>query len=207
MNPAPDLIAPVTLAVLAGGRGSRMGAAKDRLSIQGVPILRHLLNRAAGGGPTMLVASPAHPCPIGHELFDQVVLDAEPGLGPLGGIAAALAAATTVGVCLLSVDMPGVTSGQVRWLADALDGRAGAYGLLCRRHHDARPVLEPFPCIVRTTAGPLVAAHLAAGGRAMRSLLDLPGFAAVDAPPDWPVTTWLNLNAPADLAATGAKIL
>ena len=53
-----DALRDVTLAVLAGGKGERMGMAKDALEIDGRPILRHLLDRARWPGPTLLVTAP-----------------------------------------------------------------------------------------------------------------------------------------------------
>lgn len=198
----------LTFAILAGGRGSRMGVAKDRLAVGGLPILAHLLARAAHGGPTLLVASPAHPTPLGCERFDRVVLDPVEGDGPLAGVVAALAAASTPAVYVLSVDMPNVGPSQLGWLRVVLEQRPGTLGLFGRRYDAAGELrVEPFPSIFSSSAGPRVAAELAAGRRAIHSLLDVPGFAAVDTPVDWPGTVWLNLNRPTDLKEIGATIL
>ena len=197
----------LTLAILAGGRGSRMGATKDRLAVAGVPILARLAGRLGHVGPTLLVTSHAHPKPLGNERFDRTVFDTVEDAGPLAGITAALAAATTPLVGVLSVDMPNVGPDQVRWLHDALHARPEAVGVLCRRRDADGDRIEPFPSVFRSAAGPLIAAELAAGRRALHTLLDLPGFVAADTPADWPGSVWLNLNRPADLRKIGATIL
>jgi molybdopterin-guanine dinucleotide biosynthesis protein A len=214
-----------TLAILAGGCGNRMGGTKDQLRIGGRPALLHLLDRIGFAGPTMLVTSPVHPEPLGHERFERVVVDQLTGVGPLAGIIAALSAASTPLVCFLTVDMPNVGPEQVRWLVSGWhdlefmavasparrEDQGYAYmtvppisGLFCRRHHGTELVIEPFPCIIRAIAAPTVEAHLRAGHRSMRSLLQVPGFVAVDTPVDWPASVWLNLNEPRDLAEAGA---
>ena len=47
----------VTLAILAGGAGSRMGEPKANLSVRGRPILQYLFERFNWPGPTMLVTT------------------------------------------------------------------------------------------------------------------------------------------------------
>src|SRR6478609_398221 len=58
---APRLYSPkvtpceqITLAILAGGRGSRMGKPKSHLRLHGRPILEYLLQRLAWPGPKLL---------------------------------------------------------------------------------------------------------------------------------------------------------
>ncbi|MDB5911273.1 MAG: hypothetical protein JWP34_5390, partial [Massilia sp.] len=79
----------VTLAILAGGEGSRMGKAKGLLRVgpePGQPILGYLLNRLAWRGPTMLVTAPGRDHPPGWEQFDRELIDPEAGGGPLRGV-------------------------------------------------------------------------------------------------------------------------
>jgi molybdopterin-guanine dinucleotide biosynthesis protein A len=77
--------AEVTLAILAGGRGERMGKAKALLRIGNQPILTYLLERFAWRGPTMLVSSPGREHPPGAEEFDVEVVDPVEGMGPVRG--------------------------------------------------------------------------------------------------------------------------
>jgi molybdopterin-guanine dinucleotide biosynthesis protein A len=197
-----------TLAILAGGRGSRMGGTKDRLTVAGRPILLHLLDRLAFDGPTLLVTSPRHPTPVAWERFDRVVFDDPAGDGPLAGVAAAVAAANTPFTCVLSVDMPGVGPGQLQWLIDSLRARPTVAGLLGRRPHSGGAFsVEPFPSGFRSRpAAEAVTAHFEAGGRSMRSLLDLPAFDSSVTPVDWDDTVWANLNEPQDLIRLDVKM-
>lgn len=192
----------VTLAILAGGRGSRMGSPKDLLRIRGRPILLHLLDQAAFNGPTLLVTSMARPNPVGIEAFDGVAVDAVENAGPTAGIAAALSAASTPWVIVLSCDMPCVASAHVHWLLDrAAEPADLVVGMMCRRNDGMATEMEPFPAIYRTEA----LKHLSVGG-SLKGLVDGRRFVAIDVPPEWPEQTWLNLNRRGDLEQIGATI-
>ena len=107
----------VTAAVLAGGRATRLGGAvKTLLPLSGpedTPLSR-LLAMARGRFPRCLVIAP-DPAPFAaHDV--TVVPDRVPGLGPLGGIEAALAAAGTPRVIVLGGDMPSVSGDLVDWM-------------------------------------------------------------------------------------------
>lgn len=79
--------------VLAGGRSLRMGTAKAALEWHGSTLLRRTLGVLARAvdGPLLVVRGRGQPLP---EIPRSVKLvdDPEPGLGPLQGIAAPLAA-------------------------------------------------------------------------------------------------------------------
>ena len=211
--------ADISIAILAGGRGSRMGVTKDRLSIAGRPILLHLLNSVRGGGPTLLVTSRAHPEPLGFEAFDQVVFDPVQDAGPLAGIAAAVGSATTPLVAVLSVDMPHMGGEQIHWLADHLIAAGdSALGVMSSRWDGDRKRIEPFPSVYRREAADVLSKRVATPafpaaaepgrpvGRSLHSLLEDKRFHAVDATTVWPAATWLNLNRPEDLVEIGANI-
>src|SRR4051794_29668278 len=96
----------ITLAILAGGAGSRMGRAKGELRIAGEPILEYLLDRFDWPGPTMLVTAPGREHPTGWARFTREVTDPVSDQGPLRGILTALENATTEVVIVTPVDMP-----------------------------------------------------------------------------------------------------
>src|SRR3954463_11699786 len=98
----------ITWAVLAGGEGIRMGRPKGDLEINGLPILRYLLQRVEWSGPTLLVTAPGRERPPAHYDFDREVVDPAAGLGPLRGVLTAIEAAQTESLVVSTVDMPGL---------------------------------------------------------------------------------------------------
>src|SRR5262249_35493764 len=88
----------VTLAILAGGMGRRMGGPKAWLQIEGKSILAWLNAKLPWPGPTIVVSSPATANPPDADLFDQVVIDPADDLGPLRGVLTALEHAETAAI-------------------------------------------------------------------------------------------------------------
>lgn len=185
----------VTLAVLAGGRGERMGGPKSQLQIGGVAVLQFLLERLQWPGPTLLVTGIGNERPPGHDLFAREVTDAVADEGPLRGILTALDGATTERMVAVTVDMPGVSREKIEWLLDQTgDGGVG----MISRVIDAVARIEPFPCVLRTSAHEWIKQRLEAGRRSVRGLGEDAG-AVFAAPASWGDEVWLNLNRPEDL--------
>jgi molybdopterin-guanine dinucleotide biosynthesis protein A len=190
-----------TLAILAGGEGSRMGKPKGLLTVGQLSILEYLLERFRWSGATMLVTAPSREHPPGWEQFDREFVDTVAGLGPLRGVVTALEKAETPIVVFATVDMPGVTSRQLNWFADELNADSDAVGLMTRRVTVDGEQIEPFPCAMRVAVQDVVRARLAPGLRSVYSLKEVDGFRVVPAPVDWPESSWTNLNDPKDYAA------
>jgi len=184
----------VTLCILAGGEARRMGQPKAEICIRGTPILEQLLSQLRWSGPTMLVTAPGRQRPPGWMRFDCEVVDPVAGEGPLRGLFTALQNAGTELSVVLSVDMPLVERGQLRWLVSAMRHRPRALGLMLRH-----VVLEPFPSIYRRTAIDVVQRRLQSDRKSLASLAEEPGFETVEAPTQWDASVWLNLNTPEDL--------
>ena len=188
----------VTLAILAGGEGARMGMPKGELRVAAEPILVYLLRQIAWKGPTMLVTAPGRERPAGHQLFDREVVDPVAGQGPLRGVLTALEHAGTPIVAVTTVDMPNVRGGDLRWLVARLDDTPNAMGLMLRRGAE----IEPFPGAYRTAAASAIRAQVDAKRLSVRGLADQAGFGTLPAPRDWDEReVWTNLNRPDDLAA------
>jgi molybdopterin-guanine dinucleotide biosynthesis protein A len=179
--------AEVTLAILAGGRGERMGKAKGLLTVGDLPILTYLLKRFAWRGPTMLVTSPGRQKPPGAEGFNLEVVDPVEGMGPVRGLVTALENSKTQLLIVASVDMPLAGREQLLWLIEKIQEKPGVM-----IQHQGQ--VEPFPSIFnKERAGrPLY--------DSMRALARIDGFAVIDAPKSWPDDIWTNLNEPADLS-------
>ena len=187
-----------TLAILAGGEGSRMGRPKAELRIGDRPILSHLLDRFRWDGPTILVSAPGRERPPGWEGFDCEASDPVSGEGPLRGVLTALEATSTDILVVASCDMPMIEPRQLHWLAERLAAEPAATPVLLMKHG---ATVEPLPLAIRRNALDVLRGHVTAGHRSLRSLAEIRGTQIVAAPQDWPATTWTNLNTPADLAA------
>jgi molybdopterin-guanine dinucleotide biosynthesis protein A len=181
----------ITLAILAGGEGSRMGKPKGELRIANKPILQYLLDRFAWPGPTMLVTAPSREHPPGWERFSVEVADPVFGAGPLRGILTALKNSTTPFVIVASVDMPLIARSHLEWIYDQLGDSLGAMS-----SHDDR--VEPFPSAFSTNAMDMIREHLARNG-GVYQLTRLGGFKCVSMPGDWSPKIWTNLNTPDDV--------
>ncbi|MGH7179565.1 MAG: molybdenum cofactor guanylyltransferase [Tepidisphaeraceae bacterium] len=188
----------VTLAVLAGGKGRRMGLPKARLQIHGVPILKRLLDQCQWHGPTLLVTSPGTQRPPAAECFDRESVDPVDDVGPLRGVLTALRNAGTKLVLVATADMPGIRRIHLDWLVAELTAEPRALALLLRRSVPER-CIEPFPSIFHTDFAAAIDRRLQSGRDSVRSLADEPQVRVVDAPTDWDAATWLNLNYPSDL--------
>jgi len=185
----------VTLAILAGGEGSRMGYPKGELRLGGRPILPVLLERFAWEGPTLLVTAPGRQHPTGWERFTREVADPVAGQGPLRGVLTALENSDTPVTVVAAVDMPRVASEQLRWVTRQLYSHPDAVGLMPT--HEGQ--VQPLPAAFRVTAAALVRRALESNRRSLHGLLGDPSVVPVDAPREWGDHVWTNLNFPDDL--------
>jgi molybdopterin-guanine dinucleotide biosynthesis protein A len=167
--------------VLAGGQSSRFGSDKAQELWQGVPLIDHVRRRLACVSTKVLVS--------GRHSEDQShLLDRPgPGLGPLGGLAAALHHAAAHGferVISAPCDTPLLEDELLRALA-SVDGDAYLAGM---------PVIGSW----RACHSARLDAHLLqSGSRSVRNWAEVIGAHALDlpAPP--------NINRPSDLKALG----
>lgn len=205
MSHTPGRMAEMTLAVLAGGEGSRMGMAKGLLRIAGSPILGYLLEQFAWPGPTMLVTAPGREHPPGWERFQRECVDPVAGMGPLRGVLTTLENTTTEWVALATVDMPAIGKEQLETLAEMV--QAGDLGAMFRRFvpRDDEIRIEPFPLLVAMRAAAAIRTRMDARALSVAGLQDEPGFVVHDAPKAWGEAVWANLNRPADLASFLAR--
>jgi molybdopterin-guanine dinucleotide biosynthesis protein A len=191
---------PITLAVLAGGKGKRMGFPKQQLEIDGRPVLEYLHARFGWKGPTMLVTAPGRKRPPGAELFDREVVDAVGGEGPLRGMLTALEHSLTDWVIFATVDMPGIGPEQLEWIVSRVRGT----GLLLERWIDGKREIDPFPCAIHRSAVDTISRRLVEGRRSVYSLAEHRGF-AVDTAPSWEARVWANLNSPEDFVSWASR--
>ena len=189
----------VTLAVLAGGEGSRMGRPKSLLEIHGQPVLDELLDRFPWPGPTLLVTSPGRERPPGAHRFTAEAVDPVAGRGPLQGVLTALESATTDITVVVTVDMPGVGVEQLHRLLRHLTADPQWLGVMFTQAGESGEQLEPFPSAFRKTARAILQNRLNEGTGSVQGLAKLNGFATAASPQEWAEDVWTNLNRPADL--------
>ena len=165
-------------AVLAGGQSLRFGSDKALAMLDGLTLLDRAMSSLAQLCDAVVV--------VGRETAQAATLPDRPraGMGPLGGLAAALHHAGEGGytaVLSCSVDSLGLDAG----LRDALEP-APAYV-------SSQPVIGLWPA----SASPVLDALLAGEGRhSMRSFAE-----AIGARPVQLARNPANINTPADLAA------
>jgi molybdopterin-guanine dinucleotide biosynthesis protein A len=130
--------AQLTLAILAGGKGFRLGGVdKARLVYQGRTLLDRLLDLRTLCAEALVIR-------------DDVV----PGKGAPGGVVTALLAAKTPWVLIACCDMPRVTAASVEALLAAAPPALFEVGQETR--------LEPFPGVYAAAWGPMWKARLSA---------------------------------------------
>ena len=95
---------PVSVAILAGGRSSRMGTDKSFVPVHGRPMIDWVLAAVQGlGTETFLITNrPVAYTHLGLPLFG----DLYPDSGPLGGVYTALTQAVHPHVLVVACDMP-----------------------------------------------------------------------------------------------------
>jgi len=182
----------VTLGILAGGKGTRLGGvAKGLITVQGRPVLARLLELRGLAAEVLLVADDPTP----YAAFGlRAVPDVERGRGAPGGVVSALLAATTPWVLVTACDMPFVTTGAAERLLAAAEG---AEVVVFRRAGQ----LEPLFGLYRASLGVGWRARLGEE-RSLRALAESARLVTLDV--DDP-RLLDSLNTPDDLARHGAS--
>jgi molybdopterin-guanine dinucleotide biosynthesis protein A len=184
--------------ILAGGQSRRMGQNKAllRLTPDGPRLIERVIAAARPITATIVISTntPA----LYSWLGLPCVADAQPGMGPLAGLAAGLAAVPTEYAFLLGCDMPFVVTAVLRAL---LGVAAGAQAVVPRNAAD-RP--EPLCAVYRRDCLPTIQSCLANGDVKMTAWLDRVNTRYVPAsallPFDPKLQSFRNVNTPEDLA-------
>ena len=139
--------------VLAGGRSSRMGQNKARLKVGSrylVEVVAHTV--AAVTGSVTLIGDPSSFA----DLTLECLPDLRPGLGPLGGLEAALASNRGELNLVLGCDMPDIQPTDLKRLLDV----AAETSALCTVAVDSAGHRHPRCAVYHRNALPLVRAAL-----------------------------------------------
>ncbi|MBN1686219.1 MAG: NTP transferase domain-containing protein [Spirochaetales bacterium] len=157
-----------TLALLAGGGSSRMGDPKSLLGYKGQPLIVYIYKCLEPLFSEILVSvSVSGGESIPEELASlTVVTDEFPGRGPIAGIAASLAAASTDTVFVTACDIPTVHPGLV---AAMLDGSRDCDIVVPRA---TEGFIEPLHAVYKRHVLPEVLELIHSGERRIRMLYD-----------------------------------
>lgn len=181
----------VTLGILAGGRGTRLGGVdKAWLERGGVPQVLRIANRFRPLVAGILVSANLD-LPRYAEAGLQAIADRHPGIGPLGGIDALARACSTPWLLTLPVDLVDANDCLLPSLAAA--GGQGASA----DDDDGR---QPLVALWRVEAlGTSIAAAIALQDLSVQALQDRLGMTRVRLAG----VRFGNLNTPADLLGAG----
>jgi len=155
--------------ILVGGKSSRMGRDKALLELDGVPLIRRivdLLNPLVAR--TTLVGEPECYADFGMPVLADRWLEA----GPLGGIATALAAARAPWCLMLACDMPFVTNEWITFLLGEIDRlQSQSPEQVDAIIPETARGLEPLCALYRASCAPILAAALDRGVRKLTDAL------------------------------------
>lgn len=182
-------------AILVGGEARRFGGRdKSQILIDGRTILARQLSALAPLTDDVLLIGARRPALSPDAV--RCVCDVTPGLGPMGGLQAALAAARDEHVLLLACDMPFVTTALLQHLIERAPSADVVVPVTARGFH-------PLCAVYARRCQAEVNRLLAADRRALRDLL---GEVRVDTVEPQALARFgdaerllANLNAPADL--------
>ena len=194
---------PIAGIILAGGRSSRMRVDKALTPLAGRPLIAHVVERLRPQVDFLVIS--ANGDAGRFAAFDApVVADADPlaYAGPLAGVCAAMALASSRGVELVATapcDAPFLPADLVARLLATLE-RTGAPAAAARRAGR----IEPLFALWRVAAQGAIDEALARGDASPRALLIHCGAAFADF--EEGANSFDNFNDPAALAAAEARL-
>ncbi len=182
--------------ILAGGRNSRFGSDKARAEVAGQPVLQIQARLLAPVCDRVTVV--ADLAGKYADLGLRTIADVTPGLGPLGGLATALAD-VPAGQWFLLTACDHLTL-PVAWL-HTLTAAVQPEAPIVAFRREGR--WEPLLALYHASLQAQVAAQLASGQRAMQRLLDTVPTVALEPPADW--HRLLRFNTPEELQVAVAN--
>lgn len=188
-------------AVLAGGEGRRFGGPKGDALVAGTPMAARAVE-AVGPWVEQVVVVSSRPLASPPA---RVVADRVSGAGPLGGLDAALAEASALGldgVFLLACDLPLVSSGVV----GAVVARLGEASAVAPAREPGG--VEPLCAVYRVGVHPSVEARLGGPDRSLHALFRDVGGVVVPTAELGEVAhgVFLNVNTPTDRDRAEAEL-
>ncbi|MEY2496480.1 MAG: molybdenum cofactor guanylyltransferase [Verrucomicrobiota bacterium] len=149
--------------LLAGGESRRMGVDKATIIFRGVPLWERQLAILRDLQPEKIFVS-TRVDPSWRPVETELLLDEPPSRGPLSGLTRALKGMKTSHLIALAVDMPFMTSEQMRCLCEKATPGCGVVPVIGER-------AEPLAAIYPREAAPDCAAALAGRDFSLQALV------------------------------------
>jgi molybdopterin-guanine dinucleotide biosynthesis protein A/rhodanese-related sulfurtransferase len=157
-------VADFAVAILTGGRSTRMGRDKAMVALDGAALARRVADAARDAG-AMRVVAVGGDAPRLQSLGLEVIADPLEGSGPLAGVVAGLGALADAGtVVVLACDLAAPSPGAIARVA----GARGAADVAVPR---VAGHLEPLHAAWNPLVAPRLAALLAGGERSVQAAI------------------------------------
>lgn len=190
---------PVTLAVQAGGSSQRMGQDKALLRFAGEPLIQRIIERgrALTGDILVTTNTPNAYRFLGVPLYGDLF----PGLGALGGLHTALAAAQAPVVAVVGCDMPFINPDLLAYQAGLLAAQDVDVVIPC-----TAAGLEPLHCVYRRQPCLDAVRRVLEAGQPRRLIAWFPAVRVLElgpeaiAPFEPDLHAFINVNTPEEFA-------
>jgi len=149
----------LSVAIVAGGRSSRMGRDKSFVLLHGKPMIEHVVACVSVLPVESILLIANRPDDYAY-LCLPTYPDVFPGKGALGGIFSAVHHSPCEYTLVVGCDMPYLSDALLRYMASLLDERAGPYDVIVPVH-DGHP--QGLHAIYRKTCLAPIQADLEAG--------------------------------------------
>lgn len=186
----------VSLAILAGGKSSRLGGIdKALITVDGIPLISRIYNTfRAEVSEVIVISNSNRTYPVDAPIFPDKILNC----GPLGGIHSALTNAASSLVLIVSVDMPFASKDIFQQLLNIYQQSNAE--VVVPKHGD---FLEPlFGLYSKTLVSRINSILSDKQGHPITELLSQSNTQYLELPDDFQTWMWFyNINTPDDLMA------
>ena len=169
--------------ILAGGKSRRFGSDKASALLDGKPLILHVADALRPFASSITVV--ADVAGKYDDMGLRTISDAEPGLGPLGGLRAALNDCHEPWLLLAPCDFAGIRAQWIGALMDRVDRRVNAVVF-------KGDVWQPLPGLYGRSIVADVHDQLEGSDHSLHSLLIACDAVAVPTPAGWPKRPGIN---------------
>jgi molybdenum cofactor guanylyltransferase len=174
LTPTPFLLPEVEAAIIAGGQSRRMGKPKLFLDYRGNTFIAHLLLQLQQQVNSVMIAGAPDPRQLA-DLGVPVLADTEADIGPLGGIATALAQACREWLLIVPCDNPLLPANYAVRLLTAARSQSSPLAYVRKQGR-----VQPLYAIIRKDLLASLERYLASGERKVLPWYESVGAIALD---------------------------